>query len=619
MNKKLLLLCISKIFCVFEVEESHFGIMDVGQGNCNIMIYDLIDRDRKDDSGEAFSLSQKVGYMYDCGSSEYPARLNKTHNGFKANDQEYPDLCENVHEKLKELDYLTIFLSHPDMDHFNILHHILYPKNSTSAAVVTKSKYYSATDDRKFKGDIKIAVFAFGDWSKETGIEGSFKKSLSQTRPGSIRVPSVDPTSIERAEDLINTGDIPVAEPYFWQNAAGESPQFFSGNLTELFDLAKNANSLKNFTRGCDSGYLGLFDEVNSVLAGYVNIVSANTRYADIDEQNVVSPLISFTHKISPDQDQYVSVLCTGDADNNAIAQMLINKEFHKESCEEFVKNVEDIIKEYKPQQRDLGKQSKIGEAKSKGIAMMSEIGTLNVHFEDELQGKIRSSILHQIVGNNFNSVMNSEMQFNKDNHHIVIIAPHHGADSSLCSAISLFKPALIISSNGHGERVQAPSAYVVGKVTNNLDKYPTDKYSKKIIERLAELNKMTNDRSTSDGSTSDGSTSDGSTSDGSTNGRFNFSTNQLTSYGRDGGNSSCSYWISTNNLKNHIERSFAWKVEDVSSEVSKRDDSASQSEQSQRQELNSQPAQEGLVDLFAGGMNIGSEATQQSQMQQQS
>ncbi|QEK38656.1 hypothetical protein [Candidatus Cytomitobacter primus] len=305
-------------------------------------------------------------------------------------------MISRVNSKLKDLDLLIIFLSHPEKDHINKIEKLIYP--------------------------IKTDVISFlcGDWhNKNTGEMHKAERSLSPQRDRSENannLPSNDDTKYTGVNEVIKVSGYTAG---YYHLSFYEYP-FFAGDIKKLFDVTKKRSSIY-------TSILYKFDNAINQLKDYIYIWSMNTTGC-----NAASPIISFTHKYSKHCiSKQVSMLCTGDAEDSTAFELI------KNLC---TGDAEDST------------AFKLVKNKDKKSNMLLKDILEKIDKLKQISGKSYESAINELI-----KLLPNDNLLKGD---IICLTPHHGSAGQATTMLllnKLFKPSVIYVSAGHGTQQPHP------------------------------------------------------------------------------------------------------------------------------------------------------------------
>ncbi|QEK38657.1 hypothetical protein [Candidatus Cytomitobacter primus] len=470
------------------VLSSEMHIFDVGQGNCQLNKY-VIEYNKKDQYGVSVEQNKRevIGFLYDCGSSEYPKRISDQNEYMKemykgdlgekrekkdldyqisciSLNQEDDTLIHEINDKLTDLNLLVIILSHPDQDHINIINHIIDPKDLSEYCNNTKKEL------SKRNPDLKIVAFLCGDWTKNTNIAQSIKETLERERLYNYW---------DDSKQTIRKENLFVAYPHNFKDFNGDlmcDTLNNSMNIEKLFYLTKHNYARKHIL-------LTKFDGAISELRSFIFIWLMNTNIEGND--NSASPIISFTHKykyqyidkenrlyknhkgesvmqeidIVKTKNKYISMLCTGDADAYTIVNFIYSYFPDAKGLLEKAKELQKCL-EHKHSKNENGKHIGYKEYIDAYKEVIKYIGKTN--------------LFREMIKTNFGC-------YNEDID-IICIAPHHGSQEQYYDTLllyKLFKFSAIYVSNGQG--IREPHAHINWFLPITIGKNQQGSYCPKI------------------------------------------------------------------------------------------------------------------------------------------
>jgi hypothetical protein len=301
------------------LEKDNFYIFDVGQGNCQLVIY-----------GE-----EKIGFLYDCGSKAYKKNRRVSlgdelwRTTFKdgqslTSEQNTTSHSLSLKEILSELKFCFVFLSHADEDHISLVNKNNFPKElhvvfflggnflrKNTENVKSLLRFFIArTRDTIFLTWVEFPYY----WSGNDNAYTYFKYFLLN--------------SINKHDHYDFTGFNVINEDNFFQGS-------FFELLTKLQSINRESST---FQEAIEKLNLEKNTNLEKIFKEYVHIFAMNQKLKDFNAQStVVSFMLPYNN---------IQLICTGDAHNetfNKIKRELDKTRRTKEMRSKF-KDMEKIL-----------------------------------------------------------------------------------------------------------------------------------------------------------------------------------------------------------------------------------------------------------------------------------
>jgi hypothetical protein len=295
------------------MEQDNFYIFDVGQGNCQLVIY-----------GE-----KNIGFLYDCGSTKTKIHVSLKNivwktifkDGQSSTGLQNTTQSLSLKEILSGLEFCFVFLSHADEDHISLV------------------------NKKNFPEELHAFFFLGGDFlSKGTGVVTNLLKFFQQRTQELtwVELPyywSDDDTYIHFKENFLNS--INEKEQYGLKNVKLKEDNFFQGSFYELLEKVQTINSESpTFQNGIET-LLKKNTNSKQVFEEHVYIYAMNQKSNDSKNYNVQSTVMSF---ILPNNN--IQLICTGDAENKTF-ELIKNRMENTVKTQEILskcKNMEKIL-----------------------------------------------------------------------------------------------------------------------------------------------------------------------------------------------------------------------------------------------------------------------------------
>eukprot|EP01064_Diplonema_japonicum_P032868 TRINITY_DN6301_c0_g1_i3.p1 TRINITY_DN6301_c0_g1~~TRINITY_DN6301_c0_g1_i3.p1 ORF type:complete len:648 (+),score=-51.18 TRINITY_DN6301_c0_g1_i3:47-1990(+) len=184
--------------------------------------------------------------------------------------------------------------------------------------------------------------------------------------------------------------------------------------IREAKEAEKKVGELEKY-----DGCLDLFDNAVAQLKDYIYIWSMNT--APGNDQNAVSPIISFTHTVPGTK--YLSMICTGDAEDSTVCGKGENSVSSEGGLPLYLKDRKDIVR------RNM---------------KLQKYSYVNALMQATDSHKVGLYALYDSITSD------------TSDHDIICVAPHHGSAGQANTVLllnDLMKMSMVYVSNGHGGR----------------------------------------------------------------------------------------------------------------------------------------------------------------------
>ncbi len=445
------ILCITFLHSAYEIADYAMYTFNVGQGNCQLAKYRVQNTD--DDTHKI------IGFLVDCGKKEvnYDEKFAYIPNNYvKIIESGKSSPMDRSNPTDVKVDYSSI----PPTD-------IQGATNSKYSEVVfaESAQHDNRKNDRQSKlfehvksclSDIHLLIIFLSHLDedyinkvKDVVIQLNGKPSIISFLCGNFLENSTG--DVQKVKNHLNSISC-MFYPYYWSGENEDYSDFFSGNLMNLLNKAKQyrRSSCTGDTDKQAQYYKQMRTYYNNVLESFknqleamqdhVNIFSMNTKKASTGTENAkanpCSTIVQFTFP-NKTPNHYTDFICTGDAEISTVNEM--QQGHNKEHYENISQN-------------NNGLDKTIFNSKSNLL-------------------KKKHLYLGLLMDNSKES--HKCLRLMMPTSDVILTIPHHGSstknqNTALTSLMNIFKPHALIVSAGSGSKYGHPDTGFVNLFSTN-------------------------------------------------------------------------------------------------------------------------------------------------------